>query len=171
MTSDREALLQFSQAFCEALSNDDEGLKREILAHAGNRWSLGVLHLLGTHGPLRHGELGRQLAGVTQRMLTRTLRHLERDGLISRCDYQEKLPRVVYTITEAGEEMLLNMLPLWSWIISSADAVRAARSHYDGQERDAENERGLPCPQAAVSRRPDTPFSPADRSTVLPRCR
>lgn len=45
---------------------------------------------------------------------------------------------MVYTITEAGEEMLLNMLPLWSWIISSADAFRAARSHYDGQERDAE---------------------------------
>lgn len=41
MTNDREALLQFSQAFCEELSNDDEGLKREILAHAGNRWSLG----------------------------------------------------------------------------------------------------------------------------------
>ncbi|WP_176062920.1 winged helix-turn-helix transcriptional regulator [Serratia marcescens] len=137
MTSDREALLQFSQAFCEALSNDDEGLKRESLAHAGNRWSLGVLHILGTHGPLRHGEISRQLAGVTQRMLTRTLRHLERDGLISRCDYQEKLPRVVYTITDAGEEMLLNMLPLWSWIIASADAFRAARSHYDDQERNA----------------------------------
>lgn len=45
MTNDREALLQFSQAFCEELSNDDEGLKREILAHAGNRWSLGVLHI------------------------------------------------------------------------------------------------------------------------------
>ncbi|MBH2747911.1 helix-turn-helix transcriptional regulator [Serratia marcescens] len=137
MTSDREALLQFSQAFCEELSNDDEGLKREILAHAGNRWSLGVLHILGTHGPLRHGEISRQLAGVTQRMLTRTLRHLERDGLISRCDYQEKLPRVVYTITDAGEEMLLNMLPLWSWIIASADAFRAARSRYDDQERSA----------------------------------
>ena len=80
MANDRETLLQFSQAFCEELSNDDEGLKREILAHAGNRWSLGVLHILGTHGPLRHGEIGRQLAGVTQRMLTRTLRHLERTG-------------------------------------------------------------------------------------------
>ncbi|EMH7332241.1 MULTISPECIES: winged helix-turn-helix transcriptional regulator [Serratia] len=137
MTSDREALLQFSQAFCEELSNDDEGLKREILAHAGNRWSLGVLHILGTHGPLRHGEISRQLAGVTQRMLTRTLRHLERDGLISRCDYQEKLPRVVYTITEAGKEMLLNMLPLWSWIIASAGSFRAARSRYDDQERSA----------------------------------
>ena len=146
MANDRETLLQFSQAFCEELSNDDEGLKREILAHAGNRWSLGVLHILGTHGPLRHGEIGRQLAGVTQRMLTRTLRHLEQDGLISRCDYQEKLP-AWFTPSPTREEMLLNMLPLWSWIIASADAFRAARSRYDDQERSAaEDERGPPCP-------------------------
>ncbi|MGP3590734.1 winged helix-turn-helix transcriptional regulator [Vagococcus sp. WN89Y] len=131
MESDRQALLQFSKTFCEELSNDDEGLKREILAHAGNRWSLGVLHILGTSGPLRHTEIRRYLAGVTQRMLTRTLRHLERDGLISRHDYQEKLPRVVYTITEAGEEMLLKMMPLWSWIISSTEYFRKARSEYD----------------------------------------
>lgn len=132
MASDQELLLQFSREFCEELSSDDEGLKREILAHAGNRWSLGVLHILGTNGSLRYGEIRRNLPGVTQRMLTRTLRHLERDGLISRCDYEEKLPRVVYSITEMGKEMLLRMLPLWSWIISSAEYFRAARARYDG---------------------------------------
>lgn len=66
-------------------------------------------------------------------MLTRTLRHLERDGLISRQDYHEKLPRVVYTMTSTGEEMLLQMLPLWSWIITSADNFRRARERYDGE--------------------------------------
>lgn len=132
METEREALLQFSKEFCEELSNDDEGLKREILAHAGNRWSLGVLHILGTCGSLRYGEIRRYLTGVTQRMLTRTLRHLERDGLISRCDYEEKLPRVVYAITDSGKEMLLRMLPLWSWIITSADYIREARARYDG---------------------------------------
>ena len=50
------------------------------------------------------------LHGVTQRMLTCALRSLERDGLISRCDYQKKVPRVVCTATDAGEEMM----PLWS---------------------------------------------------------
>jgi len=131
MESEREALLQFSKEFCAELSNDDEGLKREILAHAGNRWSLGVLHILGTNGPLRYGEIRRTLTGVTQRMLTRTLRHLERDGLISRFDYEEKLPHVVYTITAAGKEMLLKMLPLWSWIITSAEDFRVSRAQYD----------------------------------------
>lgn len=133
MESERQALLQFSKEFCQELSSDDEGLKREILAHAGNRWSLGVLHILGTAGPLRYGELRRNLTGITQRMLTRTLRHLERDGLISRCDYQEKLPRVLYAITDAGKEMLLQMLPLWSWIIRSAGYFRGARAQYDGE--------------------------------------
>lgn len=133
METEREALLQFSREFCEELSYDDEGLKREILAHAGNRWSLGVLHILGTHGPLRYGELRRYLTNVTQRMLTRTLRHLERDGLISRYDYEEKLPRVVYAITDMGKEMLLRMLPLWSWIITSASYFRETRAQYDGE--------------------------------------
>ncbi|XTZ39041.1 winged helix-turn-helix transcriptional regulator [Salmonella enterica] len=131
MGSDRETLLQFSKEFCEELSNDDEGLKREILAHAGNRWSLGVLHILATSGSLRYGEIRRYLTGVTQRMLTRTLRHLERDGFISRRDYQEKSPRVVYAITDMGKEMLLQMLPLWSWIITSAGSFREARLRYD----------------------------------------
>lgn len=131
MEPNREALLQFSRQFCEALSHDDETLKREILSHAGNRWSLGILHILATHGPLRHAEIGRLLHGVTQRMLTRTLRTLERDGLISRCDYQEKVPRVVYTATDAGEEMMMKMMPLWAWIISSADYFKQSRITFD----------------------------------------
>jgi hypothetical protein len=59
-----------SKAACDALSDEDDGLKREVLAHAGNRWSLGIVHALGVSGTLRHAELARQLDGVTQRMLT-----------------------------------------------------------------------------------------------------
>ncbi|MBF6639250.1 helix-turn-helix transcriptional regulator [Rouxiella silvae] len=131
MEWNKEDLLQFSKVVCEGLGDDDDGLKREILTHAGNRWSLGVVHILGTSGPLRHAEISRRLAGVTQRMLTRTLRQLERDGLISRCDYQEKHPRVVYSVTDLGKEMLIQMMPLWHWIITSADDFRTARTRYD----------------------------------------
>jgi DNA-binding HxlR family transcriptional regulator len=134
MEQHREAILQLSKVLCEQLSDDDDGLKREILTHAGNRWSLGVVHLLGTGGPMRHAEIRRNLNGVTQRMLTRTLRQLERDGLISRHDYQEKSPRVVYTVTEQGKEMLIRMMPLWQWIIASVDDFRAARARYDSEE-------------------------------------
>lgn len=140
MEWDSEAVLQFSKIVCEGLSDDDDGLKRDILTHAGNRWSLGVVHLLGTEGPMRHAEISRRLDGVTQRMLTRTLRQLERDGLISRHDYREKRPRVEYAITLLGKGLLVHMLPLWRWVIDSAAQFRQARGRYDNVLRDDQEE-------------------------------
>ena len=128
---DFDELIARSQAACDALSDDDDGLKREVLAHAGNRWSLGIVHALGVAGTLRHAELARRLEGVTQRMLTRSLRHLERDGLILRRDYGEVPPRVDYTLTPLGRGLLVGMMPLWTWIIDNASAFRAARTRFD----------------------------------------
>ena len=93
-----EEVIRHSQAACDALSAEDDSLKREVLTHAGNRWSLGIVHVLGVAGTLRHAEIARRLEGVTQRMLTRSLRQLERDGLISRFDYNEVPPRVEYCL-------------------------------------------------------------------------
>ena len=128
---DFDAVIARSQEACDALSDDDDGLKREVLAHAGNRWSLGIVHALGVAGTLRHAELARRLEGVTQRMLTRSLRHLERDGLIIRRDYGEVPPRVDYTLTPLGRGLLVGMMPLWTWIIRNAPAFRAARTRFD----------------------------------------
>lgn len=123
-----------SRAACDALTDEEDGLKREVLAHAGNRWSLGVVHALGVAGTLRHAELARRLDGVTQRMLTRTLRQLERDGLIVRHDHREVPPRVDYALTELGRGLLLGMMPLWTWVIDNAAFFRAARRRFDGQD-------------------------------------
>lgn len=122
-----------AQAACEALSAEDGGLKREVLAHAGNRWSLGIVHALGASGTLRHAELARRLDGVTQRMLTRSLRQLERDGLIVRHDHGEVPPRVDYTLTALGRGLLVGMMPLWTWVIDNAAAFRTARDLFDGR--------------------------------------
>lgn len=126
-----------SQAACDALSDDDDGLKREVLAHAGNRWSLGIVHALGVSGTLRHAELARRLKGVTQRMLTRSLRHLERDGLIVRRDHGEVPPRVDYTLTRLGRGFLVGMMPLWTWIIDNASVFKTARVQFDHGACDA----------------------------------
>ncbi len=128
---DRESVIASSQAACDALSADDDGLKREVLSHAGNRWSLGIVHALGVNGRLRHAEIGRRMEGVTQRMLTRTLRQLERDGLIIRYDYQEKAPRVEYELSEVGFGLLEQMIPLWTWVIDNASEFRQARTAFD----------------------------------------
>lgn len=134
---DRNELLQYSQTVCDGLRDDDDGLRREVLAHAGNRWSLGVVHTLGVYGRLRHAEIGRRMHGVTQRMLTRTLRQLERDGLVLRHDFEETAPRVEYELSDAGMELLVRMVPLWTWIVENADRFREARQNFDRQHRDA----------------------------------
>jgi DNA-binding HxlR family transcriptional regulator len=126
-----DAVIARSQAACDALTSEEDGLKRELLAHAGNRWSLGIVHALGVAGTLRHAELARRLDGVTQRMLTRSLRQLERDGLITRHDHREVPPRVDYTLTELGRGLLVGMMPLWTWVIDNAAAFRAARDRFD----------------------------------------
>ena len=127
----RDDVLKYSQTVCDGLRNDDDGLRREVLAHAGNRWSLGVIHTLGVYGQLRHAEIGRRMHGVTQRMLTRTLRHLERDGLVVRHDFDEVIPHVEYALSDTGLELLVRMVPLWTWIVENADRFRTAREAFD----------------------------------------
>ena len=133
----RHELLQYSQTACDGLRDDDDGLRREVLAHAGSRWSLGVVHTLGVYGRLRHAEIGRRMHGVTQRMLTRTLRQLERDGLVLRHDFEEIPPRVEYELSDIGMELLVRMVPLWTWIVENADSFREARQNFDQQNREA----------------------------------
>jgi DNA-binding HxlR family transcriptional regulator len=130
---DNEELIRQSQAACEALSAEDDGLKREVLTHAGNRWSLGIVHTLGVAGRLRHAQIARRMSGVTQRMLTRSLRQLERDGLVLRRDYAEVPPRVDYELSELGRGLLARMIPLWMWVAENADGFRDARTLYDAE--------------------------------------
>lgn len=134
---EQNEILKYAQTVCDGLREDDDGVRREVLAHAGSRWSLGVVHTLGVYGRLRHAEIGRRMHGVTQRMLTLTLRQLERDGLVLRHDFQEVPPRVEYELTAMGMELLVRMVPLWTWIVENADRFREARQDFDGRQRDA----------------------------------
>ncbi|KMO42076.1 HxlR family transcriptional regulator [Methylobacterium variabile] len=127
----RDDVLRYSQTVCDGLRDDDDGVRREVLAHAGNRWSLGVIHTLGVYGQLRHTEIGRRMHGVTQRMLTRTLRHLERDGLVVRYDFEEIVPHVEYALSDTGLELLVRMVPLWTWVVENANKFRTAREAFD----------------------------------------
>jgi DNA-binding HxlR family transcriptional regulator len=130
---DNEEIIRQSQAACDALSAEDDGLKREVLTHAGNRWSLGIVHTLGVEGRLRHAEIARRMSGVTQRMLTRSLRQLERDGLVLRRDHDEVPPRVDYQLSELGRGLLARMIPLWMWVADNAENFREARTRYESE--------------------------------------
>jgi len=131
--TDRETLSQ-AEAICQTLREDDDGVRREVLAHAGSRWSLGILHALGVYGKMRHAEIKRQMTGVTQRMLTKTLRALERDGLVIRREFDEIPPRVEYELTPLGMGLLIRMSPIWTWVVENVNDFRKARSIFDSQD-------------------------------------
>src|SRR5437867_2029110 len=103
---------------------------REILARIGDKWSVCVIHSLGEASTLRFNALRSQLT-ISQRMLTVTLRALERDGLVSRKAYSEVPPRVEYSLTPLGATLRQLVYALVAWSTEHLAEVDAARSRYD----------------------------------------
>lgn len=105
---------------------------RHLLDRISDKWvSLALIAL--RDGSLRYSELARELAGVSQKMLTQTLRALERDGLIDR-EVTASVPvRVDYSLTELGESLLPVLAAIKTWAEHNMDDVAAARERYDGR--------------------------------------
>ncbi|WP_424447799.1 winged helix-turn-helix transcriptional regulator [Microbacterium arborescens] len=95
---------------------------RVVLDHVMSKW--GVLVLLAlTDGTARWGELRRTVQGISEKMLASTLRTLEADGIVSRTAYPEVPPRVEYSLTERGDDLMERMMPLMEWIASNAGDI------------------------------------------------
>jgi DNA-binding HxlR family transcriptional regulator len=105
----------------------------EVLARVGDKWSVYVIHVLGEAGTLRFGELRRRVEGISQRMLTVTLRSLERDGLVSRAMYPEVPPRVEYALTPLAMTLRGIVGQLVEWSQAHLAEIDAARARYDRQ--------------------------------------
>jgi DNA-binding HxlR family transcriptional regulator len=103
---------------------------REVLTRVGDKWSVLVIGLLG-RGTLRFSELKRRIDGISQRMLTLTLRQLERDGLVERTVYPTVPARVEYALTPLGATLLDTVLALSAWAVEHRADIQAARSDYD----------------------------------------
>jgi DNA-binding HxlR family transcriptional regulator len=123
----------------------------DILNRIGDKWSVMVVGIIGRHGVMRFNELKRTINGISQRMLTLTLRNLERDGLVTRTIYPEIPPRVEYSLTELGRTLKHPMDALWSWAEEHGAAVGDARAAYD--MRHAENRTETPRPYAGAAAR------------------
>lgn len=100
---------------------------RQVLDRVGDKWSLLVIAALEP-GPLRYTDLQRQAPGISQRMLTLTLRQLQQDGLISRTAYAEVPPRVEYALTELGRGLHEIVTSLIGWAAAHHDEIRAHRA-------------------------------------------
>ncbi|HET9137936.1 helix-turn-helix domain-containing protein [Actinophytocola sp.] len=105
---------------------------RQVLDRIGDKWSIAVIHQLGT-GTKRFTELRRGITGISQRMLTATLRVLERDGLVSRTVYPVVPPRVDYALTPLGETLLDNVCQLMGWAVEHGAEIDKAQAEYDGR--------------------------------------
>jgi DNA-binding HxlR family transcriptional regulator len=106
----------------------------EVLGRVGDKWSLQVIFSLG-EGTKRFTDLKRGIDGISQRMLTVTLRGLERDGIVTRTMYPVMPPRVDYTLTPMGRTLLDAACTLIGWVHDHLDEIDAARAAYDARER------------------------------------
>jgi DNA-binding HxlR family transcriptional regulator len=113
------------------LDSDCRGVA-SILARVGDKWSVFVIMLLG-EGPRRFNELKRMVGGISQRMLTLTLRGLERDGLVTRTVFPTIPPRVDYELTDLGRGLSKPVEALGRWAMDHQTEIQAARTRFDGR--------------------------------------
>ncbi len=106
------------------------GAMGDILNRIGDKWSVMVVGQL-TRKTMRFNELRHSIGGISQRMLTLTLRNLERDGLVTRTVYPEIPPRVEYQLTELGRTLTGPLDTLWNWAAAHMHSVNESRSNYD----------------------------------------
>lgn len=101
-----------------------------VLARIGDKWSVLIVSRLGAR-PMRFNELKREIGGISQRMLTLTLRGLERDGLVTRTVFPTIPPRVDYQLTPLGRSLLEPVSALGDWALKNIGRIEAARGKFD----------------------------------------
>ncbi|WP_281413675.1 winged helix-turn-helix transcriptional regulator [Methylomonas paludis] len=101
----------------------------DILARIGDKWTVMVIGVL-SHGPMRYNQLHRAVEGISQRMLTLTLKGLEQDGLLKRTVYPTVPPRVDYQLTELGLTLIVPLQSLYEWAVENRPAMQAARKKF-----------------------------------------
>jgi DNA-binding HxlR family transcriptional regulator len=121
---------------CYEAHRHDGPAIRDVLNRIGDKWSLLTIVTL-KDGRLRFTELQHHIPGISQRMLTLTLRHLERDGLLTRTVHAEVPPRVEYELSARGETLIEPSLALAMWAIDNFPAIESSRSHYAAREENA----------------------------------
>ncbi|MGR3323413.1 MAG: winged helix-turn-helix transcriptional regulator [Pseudooceanicola sp.] len=104
----------------------------DMLSRIGDKWSVLVVIYLGT-GPKRFNQLRKEIGTISQKMLTSTLRNLERDGMVRRTVTPTRPPSVEYDLTELGQCLLVPVGMLSAWTLDNIDRIEAARADYDAR--------------------------------------
>lgn len=123
-----------------------EALVREIIGRVADKWTMLVLEALAEHGQLRFTRLGTLIGGVSQKMLTKTVRQMEADGLVSRTVFPVIPPRVEYELTDLGKSLAAAFCGVWIWAERHRGAIMQARKTF--QQRTAALTSTVPLPRA-----------------------
>lgn len=104
----------------------------EALSRVGDKWSMMVVMELAS-APRRFSEVRRAIVGISQKMLAATLRGLERDGFVTRTVYPTKPPSVEYALTELGQELVVPVKMLGTWVVANVQRIETARHRFDAE--------------------------------------
>jgi len=114
---------------CE--SDRDNCPVKDVLHRVGDKWSMLTVIILSDHGTLRFNELHQLIDGISQKMLTVTLKMLEADGLVTRKMYAQVPPKVEYALTPLGESLVTPLMHLYDWANTNMPEIKASRERYE----------------------------------------
>lgn len=111
-----------------------EALVNEVIGRVADKWTMLILEVLAEHGETRFTRVGELVGGISQKMLTQTLRQMERDGLVVRTVHPVIPPKVEYRLTDLGFTLAEAFCGVWSWAEMNIDRIEAARAAFDAKK-------------------------------------
>jgi DNA-binding HxlR family transcriptional regulator len=129
-------LLSHTTSEAYAMDPRVESLVHELIGRVADKWTMVILEVLAEHGEMRFTRLGEKVAGISQKMLTKTVRQMERDGLLTRTIHPVIPPRVDYKLTELGLSLGAAFCGVWLWAEKHLEEVTLARSKFDAGVKD-----------------------------------
>ncbi len=135
----------------------------DVLARIGDKWTVYIVRLLA-NGPMRFSEIRREVSAISQRMLSLTLRGLERDGLVTRTVTPSIPPRVDYELTPRGLTLIGPLMAIGQWAIENRDYVENSRMEYDLANQDSKTLQSLRKRQRSAPPRPPGQTRTASRA-------
>ena len=110
-----------------------EALVNEVIGRVADKWTMLILEVLAEHGELRFTRVGELVGGISQKMLTQTLRLMERDGLVVRTVHPVIPPKVEYRLTDLGATLAQAFCGVWTWAEANIERIEAARVEFDAR--------------------------------------
>lgn len=112
-----------------------EALVNDVIGRVADKWTMLILEVLAQHGETRFTRVGELVGGISQKMLTQTLRQMERDGLVIRTVHPVIPPKVEYRLTDLGFTLAEAFCGVWMWAEKNIDRIEAARAAFDGRDK------------------------------------